>query len=270
MRWCLTGTPIQNTLDDLRFLLLFLRFEPFCRGKGFEDYIVKPFRQDSSTDQEFFDPSRNLKALLKACCLRRTQAKLDLPETCIRTIGVEPTEAETALFNKILIECREEFDIMAGREAGSKKSNVLFSAIMKLRRVCNHGTIEVKASNEKKSKYLTVPKKKRNNSRSASAEPACEFCSKELLEDDLFGALDSCPLCSRILSDETTKTASAAPSPQDTPSPAVSMMDIDSPVPSNSGVGFTSSGDSFRAQSSKMSAVVDNIKTSCLDRDSKR
>ncbi|RBR07270.1 uncharacterized protein FIESC28_10769 [Fusarium coffeatum] len=268
-RWCLTGTPIQNSLDDLRSLLNFLQFEPFCQSQVFEEYIVKPFRQEPSTDLEFRDPSWNLRALLKACCLRRTQTKLDLPETYIRTIGVVPTEAEKAMFKGILLECREEFDRMAGREEVSKKSNILFSAIMKLRRVCNHGAIGVGASTENWSNYLTVPTTKRSISTSLSSEPACEFCTKSLLEDDLLDALDSCPLCSRILSDGITKTPSAASSPQDTPSPAVSMMDIDSPVPCNSGVGFASSGNRSRAQSSKLSAVIDNIKSSCLDADSK-
>ncbi|CAG7561097.1 unnamed protein product [Fusarium equiseti] len=268
-RWCLTGTPIQNTLDDLRSLLQFLKFEPFCRGKEFEEYIVMPLRQDSHTDHEFFDPSRNLRALLKACCLRRNQTKLDLQETYTRTIVVAPTEAEKAMFNRILIECREEFDRMAGMEAGSKKSNILFSAIMKLRRVCNHGAIDIKATRQERSNHLTVPKMKRTASRSPSAEPACEFCSKSLQEDGFLGALDSCPLCSRPLSEENAKSPAAAASPQATTSPAGSMMDLDSPEPPDNSLGLMSSSTTIRGQSSKMSAVIENIKTSCSDVNSK-
>lgn len=29
-RWCLTGTPIQNSLNDMFFMVKFLRFEPWC------------------------------------------------------------------------------------------------------------------------------------------------------------------------------------------------------------------------------------------------
>ncbi|KAI1068205.1 hypothetical protein LB507_004230 [Fusarium sp. FIESC RH6] len=268
-RWCLTGTPIQNSFDDLRSLLNFLQLEPFSQSQLFEEYIVKPFRQDLSTDLEFFDPSRNLRALLKACCLRRTQQKLTLPETYMRTIKVTPTEAEKALFEKILIGCREEFDRMAGKEVGSKKSNVLFSAIMKLRRVCNHGAIEVKASAKTKSKYLTVPENKQNGSRSPSAEPACDFCSKGLLEDDWVGALDSCPLCSRPLSEEGVKIQSAAASPQGTPSPAGSMMDVDYPEPPNNNLGPMAPSNTLRAPSSKMTAVIENIQRSSSDANSK-
>ena len=159
---------------------------------------------------------------------------------------------------------------MAGKEAGSKKSNVLFSSIMKLRRVCNHGFHEIKVATPRQSNYLAVPPRKHNTSRSPSVDPACEFCSKDLFEDDLLDALDSCPLCSRILSGESLNSPSKELSPQRTPSPAVSIMDVDSPAPFNHEKDFSPSGDSSRSQSSKMSAVIDNIKTSCLDESSKR
>ncbi|KAF5566178.1 hypothetical protein FNAPI_1295 [Fusarium napiforme] len=264
-RWCLTGTPIQNSFDDLRSLLKFLRFEPLCQSNLFEQHIVKPFREDQPNGP---DESRNLKIMLKLCCLRRTQAKLDLPPSTIQKVDVTPTEAEKSIFTSILDQCKEDFDKMAGKEGNSKKSNILFSAIVKLRRVCNHGAIPMSASGSKHTNQLAVPKSKRKVSRSPSAEPACEFCDEKTGNVDLLGGLDSCPICGRLQSEINDEASSLAPSPRLTPSPTPSMMDIDTPEPCPGHI-YRGSSNELKQKSSKMSAVVDNIKTSCLGPDSK-
>ncbi|KAH7159153.1 SNF2 family N-terminal domain-containing protein [Fusarium sp. MPI-SDFR-AT-0072] len=255
-RWCLTGTPIQNSFDDLRSLLKFLRFEPFCQSNVFEQHIVKPFREDSPNGN---DESRNLKIMLKLCCLRRTQAKLDLPASTIERIDVTPTETEKSMFTSILYQCKEDFDKMAGKEGSAKKSNILFSAIMKLRRVCNHGAIQISTCSSKHTNQLAVPKTKGKASRSPSAEPACEFCDERTGNFDLLGGLDSCPICGRLQFEMNAEASSLTPSPSPTPS----MMDINTPEhPTRELSG--QAGSDLKQQSSKMSAVVDNIKTSCL------
>ncbi|KAI6776491.1 hypothetical protein HG530_000436 [Fusarium avenaceum] len=265
-RWCLTGTPIQNTFDDLRSLLQFLRFEPFCKNKVFEEHIIKPFRADLYDGS---DASRNLRIMLKACCLRRTQAKLDLPSATTKKVSVMPTEDEKTLFKRILEQCREEFDIIAGKDDGSKRSNVLFSTIMKLRRVCNHGVIALDSTSTKQSNQLAVPKKQRGGSRSPSSEPACDFCTGKDKDDELLGVLDSCPLCGRLLFGGCDETLSMAPSPQSLASPIASMMDVDTPEPTTSIFDKFPANNELRQQSSKMSAVIDNVKASCIDGNSK-
>ncbi|KAF5265986.1 hypothetical protein FOXYS1_3182 [Fusarium oxysporum] len=260
-RWCLTGTPIQNSFDDLRSLLKFLRFEPFCQSNVFEQHIVKPFREDSPNGN---DESRNLKIMLKFCCLRRTQAKLGLPASTIKRIDVTPTETEKSMFTSILDQCREDFDKMAGKEGSSKKPNILFSAIMKLRRVCNHGAIPISACSSKRTNQLIVPKTKGKASRSPSAEPACEFCDERTGNFDLLGGLDSCPICGRLQFEMKDESLSLAPSPSPTPS----MMDLDTPDPPNREFSPQSSN-YVKQPSSKMSAVINNIKSSCLDASSK-
>ncbi|TVY64496.1 DNA repair protein RAD5B [Fusarium oxysporum f. sp. cubense] len=260
-RWCLTGTPIQNSFDDLRSLLKFLRVEPFCQSNVFEQHIVKPFREDSPNGNE--EP-RNLKIMLKFCCLRRTQAKLDLPANTIERIDVTPTETEKSMFTSILDQCREDFDKMAGKEGSSKKSNILFSAIMKLRRVCNHGAIPISACSSERTNQLIIPKTKGKVSRSPSAEPVCEFCDERTGNADLLGGLDSCPMCGRLQFEMNDEASSLAPSPSPTPP----MMDLDTPDPPTRQIS-TQSSYYMKQQSSKMSAVINNIKSSCLDASSK-
>ncbi|KAF5645872.1 uncharacterized protein FTJAE_2302 [Fusarium tjaetaba] len=233
-RWCLTGTPIQNSFDDLRSLLKFLRFEPFSQSNLFEQHIVKPFRQEQEGQATGLAGARNLKLMLKACCLRRTQAKLDLPPSTIERVDVAPTETENSVFTSILDQCKEDFDKMAGKEGISKKSNILFSAIMKLRRLKMH---ESPGRTQAKGEDLEITQRRTN----------------------------ICPICGRLQFEVNDETSSLAPSPSPTPS---MMMDIDTPEPPTRELSGKDSSD-LKRQSSKMSAVVDKIKTSCLGPGSK-
>lgn len=43
-RWCLTGTPMQNNLDELQSLIKFLRIKPYDDLKEFKDQIDRPMK----------------------------------------------------------------------------------------------------------------------------------------------------------------------------------------------------------------------------------
>ncbi|KAJ3455734.1 hypothetical protein MRS44_017216 [Fusarium solani] len=270
-RWCLTGTPIQNSLDDLRSLLKFLRFEPFCQTGVFEEHIIKPLRQDPEFES---NTARNLRILLKASCLRRTQTLLNLPSVTTREVLVTPTAEEKARFGEILEQCRKEFDRMAGQETSRKKPNALFSAVMKLRRVCNHGAALIEDANPGRLDRLAVPAKRKRGSQSPSADTMCDFCSVQNEQDGpLLGALDCCPLCGRVQPERCDESSAGTPFSQPS-SPFRSAAS--SPNRMDTG-GFASDmprhspfSSELVEQSSKLSAVVDNIKASCLEEDSKR
>ncbi|KAI0812102.1 SNF2 family N-terminal domain-containing protein [Xylaria sp. FL0064] len=71
-RWCLTGTPVQNSLDDYGALLSFLGVYPFHDKKQFDRWIVRPFQNSERNAIE------TLRRLVAATCLRRTKANCDL------------------------------------------------------------------------------------------------------------------------------------------------------------------------------------------------
>jgi SNF2 family DNA or RNA helicase len=43
-RWCLTGTPMQNNLDELQSLIKFLRIKPYCELPKWKDAITQPMK----------------------------------------------------------------------------------------------------------------------------------------------------------------------------------------------------------------------------------
>jgi SWI/SNF-related matrix-associated actin-dependent regulator of chromatin subfamily A3 len=133
-RWCLTGTPIQNSLYDLYSLAKFLRI-PFLEDLTlFRDRIVRLV--ESNRPLGF----TNLKNLLRCVCLRRTRvlANLPDPETMIHDIILSPEEQ--AEYYQIGEESKRTIDdIICGRKPMKEYYSIL-QTILQLRSLCNHGT----------------------------------------------------------------------------------------------------------------------------------
>lgn len=70
-RWCLTGTPLQNNVDELFSLLRFLRIQPLCNYSHFKSTISAPIQSSQSQTA-----MARLKAVLMAIMLRRTKSIL--------------------------------------------------------------------------------------------------------------------------------------------------------------------------------------------------
>ncbi|KAI1270779.1 hypothetical protein F5Y07DRAFT_385129 [Xylaria sp. FL0933] len=139
-RWCLTGTPVQNSLDDYGALLSFLGVYPFHDKKQFDRWIVKPF-QDSGRNA-----IETLRRLVAATCLRRTKANCDLstplPQRSeeVEEVNLLQNDQEIYEFFKRKIQSivMPNFqDSGASTNKRSKHVNIL-SIITLLRAVCDH------------------------------------------------------------------------------------------------------------------------------------
>jgi len=69
-RWCLSGTPIQNAIDDLYSYFRFLRYDPYAVYSSFCSTIKMPISRNPLKGY------RKLQAVLKTIMLRRTKGKL--------------------------------------------------------------------------------------------------------------------------------------------------------------------------------------------------
>lgn len=67
-RWCLTGTPYQNTVDDVYSLVKFLRIPPFSEWAYWKARITTPAKSDRMAIA-----LTRLRTLLRAIMIRRTK-----------------------------------------------------------------------------------------------------------------------------------------------------------------------------------------------------
>ncbi|KAF3316751.1 hypothetical protein TWF173_001414 [Orbilia oligospora] len=251
-RWCLTGTPIQNSLHDLRSLLKFLRFTPLCDKGLFEKHIIDPLRTDSDTSLV------NLQYLLRIICLRRSSSLLELPPLEMKIIPIALCAEEQAKYESILADCQNEFDKLVCMDQKSKTC-VLFATMMKLRRLCNHGTVPLIA----------------NFSRSPAVSPGrdvptsdgCQLCTINGPDTEAtLNELEGCPECGRLLNIDIIPNLGVVSEYNPVVSanlrPPASDFGMLSPPTSEQ---FFPAGTQYLAEpgySSKLSAVISNIEES--------
>lgn len=245
-RWCVTGTPIQNSLDDLLSLLKFLHLQPFCQQAVFESDILSPMLT--------WNPNAfHLKLLLRAICLRRDSQLLDFDPVKFETVPVTLNFEERACYKAIQVHCQQEFDKITSQQSQLKRYTVLFSTIRQLQRLCSNG--------QQQAPTLAVPQVKKGTAKARkgvgmSANIECDCCGDEDAASLLDG-LSVCPECSRPLSNGTSPIGHNSPTPSHLVlASAITANPSRSPSPLS---GSSPSSGFPPVTSSKLNAVADNI-----------
>ncbi|KAI1113984.1 SNF2 family N-terminal domain-containing protein [Nemania sp. NC0429] len=132
-RWCLTGTPIQNSLDDLGALVTFLKVPILEKAPTFRKYITNPI---NSTSRSRF---QNLQTLLQTICLRRIRHLLDLPEPVPKLRRLRLTPLEESQYYDLLQQGRMHIDMAVSRRGNSNVNSAFLESLLKLRLFCNNG-----------------------------------------------------------------------------------------------------------------------------------
>lgn len=134
-RWAVTGTPVQNTLNDLGALIKFLRLKPFDNLTTWHQYIMAPFKNG---DVEVIN---KLQLLSGSITLRRLKNTVGLPERAQVRERFEFSKAEALLYRKFAAKTRTQFHTLSG--GGNKLQGKSYAHILKslgrLRAICAHG-----------------------------------------------------------------------------------------------------------------------------------
>ncbi|EXA48392.1 hypothetical protein FOQG_05843 [Fusarium oxysporum f. sp. raphani 54005] len=136
-RWAVTGTPVQNRLDDLAALLAFLRLHPFHDRSKFLRYIVEPFK---ACDPEIVP---KLRILVDTITLRRLKDKIDLPPREDLVVRLDFSPEERSIYDLFAKNAQDRVKVLAGTNNGQALGGNTYihilKAILRLRLLCAHG-----------------------------------------------------------------------------------------------------------------------------------
>jgi len=151
-RWCLTGTPMQNNLDELQSLIKFLRIKPYDELSIWKDQITRPLSQGKGGVA-----IKRLQFYLKAFMKRRTKDVLKqegalnpggkpskdgqsngfkITARKIESIEADFSPGERRFYDRL----EQRTDRSLERMMGGEKMNYASALVLllRLRQACNH------------------------------------------------------------------------------------------------------------------------------------
>ncbi len=145
----LSGTPIENSLNDLWSQMQFINPDILGDFKFFTNYFKIPIEKNQDSDKIL-----ELKNIVNPFILRRTKEQVldDLPELSEQIIYCEMDTAQEKWYESEKSKARNE---LLNIDAKNNKINLL-NVLMKLRQLSNHPKILDKTSHFESGKFLAV------------------------------------------------------------------------------------------------------------------
>jgi SNF2 family DNA or RNA helicase len=145
--WALSGTPIQNAVEDIYPILSFLK-HPTCQ-------TYEAFRELVPTKAEPMTKARRVQALLRGNIMRRTKKDMllgeplvVLPKKRIQILKLYLDREEKALYDAVEAHARNKINKYMRQGTEMKHYAGLLTMLLRLRQICDHPYLILSMVNE--------------------------------------------------------------------------------------------------------------------------
>ncbi|KAK7953734.1 SNF2 family domain-containing protein [Apiospora saccharicola] len=225
-RWCLSGTPMQNNLDELQSLVKFLRIKPYDDIREWKEHIEQPMKNGKGEVA-----IRRLHSILRCFMKRRTKEILKLPgaldtgekkagedgtveksatsgfkitERRVTKVEAKFSPAERRFYDRLEARTDKSLESMMKSQGKVNYANALV-LLLRLRQVCNHPKL-VEGKLEKDKDALNTDAKVKKDDGDVDDLAAllggmtveakyCDICGWELDKDNRVSGKDQCRSC---------------------------------------------------------------------------
>lgn len=145
-RWCLTGTPMQNSVEDLQSLVKFLRIKPYEKEKVFNQHIASGIKKAATSGKAVADGSmKRLQSLLALIMLRRGKDSkingapiLNLPPKNVETDAINFYEDERVFYQDLETGAQRRVSKLIRQGGLGKHYQNVLVLLLRLRQACCH------------------------------------------------------------------------------------------------------------------------------------
>lgn len=225
-RWCLSGTPMQNNLDELQSLVKFLRIRPYDDIREWKEHIEQPMKNGKGEVA-----IRRLHSILRCFMKRRTKEILKQPgaldtgekksgddgtgeksatsgfkitERKVTKVEAKFSPAERRFYDRLEARTDKSLESMMKAQGKVNYANALV-LLLRLRQVCNHPKlVEGKLEKDKDALNTDAKVKKDDGDVDDLADllggmaveaKYCDICGWELNRDNRVSGKDQCKSC---------------------------------------------------------------------------
>jgi len=142
-RFCMTGTPMMNSVEELGSLIKFLRIRPYNDWTRFNTDFVRALK--STNDELRKSAMQKLQVLLKAILLRRHKKStvngkpiLVLPERIVEEVQPDFTVEERDFYTALESSSRTQFNKFVRAGTVGKSYAHILVMLLRLRQACCH------------------------------------------------------------------------------------------------------------------------------------
>jgi len=202
-RWCVTGTPLQNSLDELYALVKFLRLDPWSAWPEWRNAVSLPLdrgrRGDGNAMAQALDAGRRV---VQPLLLRRTKATrdpktqqllLELPPKHVHVLDLQLSVPERDFYDALFKKAQTQFDtFVSSGEALTKYTHIL-QLILKLRQALCHPFLVFARDGASDTDFQQM--EQRCLSEMSKDSVNTQRFVENLLSELRQGTLPDCPIC---------------------------------------------------------------------------